>query len=127
MHNISSSSFSLTLSAECFQIPTVDWHWPVHNHWTLILFDWLLQFPLVLQEGSSRNPTRETPTYVYGNGLSFKVEVDAHDFGREGILEGLRLLRLECVKPKCPDNNCLTFSPGHRTSPFTSVSHLEHK
>lgn len=57
-------------SAECFQVSTVDRHWSSHPHRTLILPYWLLQFPLVLQEGSSGNQAGATPADVYGDGLS---------------------------------------------------------
>lgn len=64
------SSFSF----ECFQVSPVDWHWSGHCHWTLILPHWLLQLPLVPQEGSTGNKTRASPANVNGDGLSMEPD-----------------------------------------------------
>lgn len=57
-------------SSECFQVPPVDWHRSGHCHWTPVLPHWLLQLPLVLQEGSAGNAARAAPANVDGDGLS---------------------------------------------------------
>lgn len=57
-------------SSECFQVSPVDWHRSGHCHWTPLLPYWLLQLPLVLQEGSAGNETRASPANVDGDGLS---------------------------------------------------------
>lgn len=57
-------------SSECFQVSPVDWHRSGYCHRTLILPHWLLQLPLVLQEGSAGNKTRASPANVDGDGLS---------------------------------------------------------
>lgn len=78
------SLWSLPPSAERLQVPATDWHRPVHGHRAPVLPHWVLQLPLVLQEGSPGDPARAPPAHVHGDGLVGARKAETEGRSRSG-------------------------------------------